>query len=218
MKKKVLVVLAGCGVRDGSEIQESVVTLLALDRAGVEAVCAAPNITSSQCVDHFRGTVTQESRNVLTESARIARGEIVPLGQIKPAEIDAVVLPGGLGVATNLSNFHTAKEEATVEPTLKNLLLTVQAAGKPLGFLCLAPVIAAILFGAQGLRYTIGDDEELAAKLARYGAQHVNCAPTDAVTDAKLKIVTTPAFMLAERLSELETGVDKLVSELLKLA
>lgn len=218
MKKKVLVVLAGCGVRDGSEIQESVVTLLALDRAGVEAVCAAPNITSSQCVDHFRGTVTQESRNVLTESARIARGEIVPLGQIKPAEIDAVVLPGGLGVATNLSNFHTAKEEATVEPTLKNLLLTVQAAGKPLGFLCLAPVIAAILFGAQGLRYTIGDDEELVAKLARYGAQHVNCAATDAVTDAKLKIVTTPAFMLAERLSELETGVDKLVSELLKLA
>lgn len=217
MKKKVLVVLAGCGVRDGSEIHESVVTLLALDRAGADVVCAAPNIVSAQCVDHFRGTVNQERRNVLAESARIARGQIIPLGQVKLEEIDAVVIPGGLGVATNLSNFNTAKEAATVEPTLKNLLLAAHAAGKPLGFLCLAPILAAILFGAQGLRYTLGDDEELAATLSRFGAQHVKCAATGAVTDTKLKIVTTPAYMLAERLSELEAGVTQLVSELLKL-
>ena len=218
MKKKVLVVLAGCGVRDGSEIQESVVTLLALDRAGVDVVCAAPNIVSAQCVDHFRGTVNLERRHVLAESARIARGQIIPLGQVKLEEIDAVVIPGGMGVTTNLSNFNSEKKAATVEPTLKNLLLSLHAAGKPLGFLCLAPILAAILFGAQSVRYTVGDDEELAETLARYGAQHVKCAATDAVTDAKLKIVTTPAFMLAERLSELEAGVTQLVSELLKLA
>ena len=204
MKKKVLVVLAVA--ESGWPEIRNLVTSGALGR------CERGSSSSNP------GTVNQERRNVLAESARIARGQIIPLGQVKLEEIDAVVIPGGLGVATNLSNFNTAKEAATVEPTLKNLLLAAHAAGKPLGFLCLAPILAAILFGAQGLRYTLGDDEELAATLSRFGAQHVKCAATGAVTDTKLKIVTTPAYMLAERLSELEAGVTQLVSELLKLA
>lgn len=217
-KKRILVILSGCGVKDGSEIQESVLTLLALDRAGAETLCAAPNIMSTLCVDHFRGTKTNETRNVLTESARIARGHIIPLSQVELDQIDGIILPGGLGAACNLSDFAYTQDQITIEPELQKLLLAAHQKGKPLGFICIAPVIAATLFGSEGIRYTLGNDQELAARFAKNGAEHINCPPSEAVTDEKLKIVTTPAFMLAESLAEAEPGITQLVNEVLKLA
>ena len=218
MKKRVLVILSGCGVRDGSEIHEATLTLLALDRAGAEICCAAPDIPQTQCVDHFRGTAAKESRNVLTESARIARGKIVPLAQVDLSGIDAIILPGGLGAATNLCDFALTSGSITVEPSVKNILLDAQAAGKPLGFICIAPVIAATLFGSMGVRYTIGRDQGIAARLASTGAVHVETAVTETAVDPRLKIVSTPAYMLAGRISEVEAGVSALVRDVLKMA
>ena len=218
MKKRVLVILSGCGVRDGSEIHEATLTLLALDRAGAEICCAAPDIPQTQCVDHFRGTAAKESRNVLTESARIARGKIVPLAQVDLSGIDAIILPGGLGAATNLCDFALTSGSVTVEPSVKEILLDAQAAGKPLGFICIAPVIAATLFGSMGVRYTIGRDQGIAARLASTGAVHVETAVTETAVDSRLKIVSTPAYMLAGRISEVEAGVSALVNDVLKMA
>ena len=218
MKKRVLVILSGCGVRDGSEIHEATLTLLALDRAGAEICCAAPDIPQTQCVDHFRGIAAKESRNVLTESARIARGKIVPLAQVDLSGIDAIILPGGLGAATNLCDFALTSGSVTVEPSVKEILLDAQAAGKPLGFICIAPVIAATLFGSMGVRYTIGRDQGIAARLASTGAVHVETAVTETAVDPRLKIVSTPAYMLAGRISEVEAGVSALVSDVLKMA
>lgn len=218
MKKRVLVILSGCGVRDGSEIHEATLTLLALDRAGAEICCAAPDIPQTQCVDHYRGVSVREDRNVLTESARIARGKIIPLAQVDLSQIDAIILPGGLGAATNLCDFALKSGNVTVEPSVKNILLDAQAAGKPLGFICIAPVIAATLFGSMGVRYTIGTDQGIAARLASTGAVHVETTVTEAAVDPRLKIVSTPAYMLAGRISEVEAGVTALVRELLKMA
>ena len=218
MKKRVLVILSGCGVRDGSEIHEATLTLLALDRAGAEICCAAPDIPQTQCMDHFRGTAAKESRNVLTESARIARGKIVPLTQVDLSQIDAVILPGGMGAATNLCDFALTLGSVTVEPSVKKILLDAQAAGKPLGFICIAPVIAATLFGSMGVRYTIGRDQGIAARLASTGAVHVETAVTETAVDPRLKIVSTPAYMLAGRISEVEAGVSALVRDVLKMA
>lgn len=218
MKKRVLVILSGCGVRDGSEIHEATLTLLALDRAGAEICCAAPDIPQTQCVDHYRGVSVREDRNVLTESARIARGKIVPLAQVDLSQIDAIILPGGMGAATNLCDFALTSGSVTVEPSVKNILLDAQAAGKPLGFICIAPVIAATLFGSMGVRYTIGTDQGIAARLASTGAVHVETTVTEAAVDPRLKIVSTPAYMLAGRISEVEAGVTALVRELLKMA
>ena len=218
MKKRVLVILSGCGVRDGSEIHEATLTLLALDRAGAEICCAAPDIPQTQCVDHFRGTAAKENRNVLTESASIARSKIVPLTQVDLSGIDAIILPGGLGAATNLCDFALTSGSITVEPSVKNILLDAQAAGKPLGFICIAPVIAATLFGSMGVRYTIGRDQGIAARLASTGAVHVETAVTETAVDPRLKIVSTPAYMLAGRISEVEAGVSALVSDVLKMA
>lgn len=217
-RERVLVVLSGCGVRDGSEIQESVVTLLALDRAGAKVTCAAPDIPSFQCIDHYRKVPIRETRNVLTESARIARGQITPLEKVSLNDIDAIIIPGGLGAATNLCNFANTQREITVEPTLKKLLLEAQAAGKPLGFICIAPVIAATLFGDKGLRYTLGGVMDVADRLTPSGAVHVDCKPEEAVVDEQLKIASTPAYMTAEHISQIEVGITKLVEAVLRLA
>ena len=218
MKKRVLVILSGCGVRDGSEIHEATLTLLALDRAGAEICCAAPDIAQTQCVDHFLGTTAKESRNVLTESARIARGRIVPLPQADLSQIDAIILPGGMGAATNLCDFALTSGSVTVEPSVKKILLDAQAAGKPLGFICIAPVIAATLFGSMGVRYTIGNDQGIVSRLSSTGAVHVETPVTGTAVDTRLKIVSTPAYMLAKRISEVEAGVSALVSDVLKMA
>ena len=217
--KKVAVILSGCGVFDGAEIHESVLTLLALDRANARVICAAPDMVQSHVVDHLtRQPAPGETRNVLVESARIARGDIVPLSRLNPAEFDAVILPGGFGAAKNLCTFALVGADFTILPELAAVLQAFHKAGKPIGLACIAPAIAAKLFASEGVEFTIGNDAGTADALARAGARHVNCSVHNLVVDRRLKIVTTPAYMLATRITEAEAGINKLVQAVLDLA
>jgi enhancing lycopene biosynthesis protein 2 len=217
--KKVALILSGCGVFDGAEIHESVLTLLALDRANAQVVCAAPDIPQHHVINHLTGQpATGESRNVLVESARIARGKIIPLARLDVRDVDAVILPGGFGAAKNLCDFALAGERFGVHEQVAAVLQAAHKLGKPIGFVCIAPAIAAKLFGAEQVEFTIGTDEGTARALSSSGAAHVNCNVFNAVVDRRLKIVSTPAYMLAGRITEAEAGINKLVQAVLDMA
>lgn len=216
--KKVAVILSGCGVYDGAEIHEAVLTLLALERAGAQALCAAPDIAQREVINHQSGTAQEdEFRNVLEESARIARGEIKQLSELRPNDMDALVFVGGFGVAKNLSSFASDGAEFDVDPMVRDLIEEVHAAGKPLGFMCIAPVLAAAVLGSKKIRLTIGHDRDTAAKIEDRGAIHTPCDADSAVVDRDNKIVTTPAYMEAQTLLQAEAGINKLVDSLLEL-
>ncbi len=218
MKKKIGVVLSGCGVYDGSEIHEAVFTLLAIDRYGAEAVCMAPN-AEFPCVNHLTGQNAEGTRNALVEGARIARGKIRDMAEVTAADIDALIFPGGFGAAKNLCDFGVKGAEAEVLPELLRLLKEVMAAKKPIGAICIAP---ALLAAALGREYapllTIGTDEGTAAAINRTGSNHVNCPVTEFVVDEKNRIVSTPAYMLASRISEAYEGIDKAVKKVISMA
>lgn len=217
--KKVAVILSGCGVFDGAEIHESVLVLLALDRSQAEIICAAPDVLQHHVINHLTGQpVPQDQRNVLVESARIGRGQIVPLSQLKVAELDAVIVPGGFGAAKNLCSFALAGSDFTVQPQVAACLQMAHQAGKPIGLACIAPAIAARLFGSKGVEFTIGTDTGTAQALTTSGGTHVTCNVFNVVVDRKLKIVTTPAYMLATRITEAEAGINKMVQAVLEMA
>ena len=215
---KVGVCLSGCGVFDGSEIQEAVLTLLALDQAGVQAVCMAPNI-EVETVNHLTKQGTGERRNVLVESARIARGEIRDLALVHAAEIDALILPGGFGAAKNLCSFAFDGAECRVNSEVERLVNEVLDAGKPVGAMCIAPALLARILGNRGAesRVTIGNDPETSAAIGAMGIQHQNCPVTCHVSDEKLKVVTTPAYMLGRGPADVWQGISALVSEVLRM-
>ena len=213
------VLLSGCGVFDGAEIHESVIALLALDRAGARAVCTAPNVDQMHVVNHRTGEPTDERRNVLDEAARIARGEITDLAELAADDLDALLLPGGFGAAKNLSDFAVAGGLATVHPEVTRILREMLAARKPIGVICIAPaVLAAVLRDAgEACQLTIGDDADTADALATMGVHHVRCGVADVCVDRERRVVSTPAYMLAGRISEAAAGIDKLVATLLEL-
>lgn len=215
---KVGVVLSGCGVFDGSEIYESVITLLALDRAGAEVVAAAPDV-DLDVVDHYTGQATGEKRNVLVESARIVRGQIKPLARLGAHEIDALIFPGGFGAAKNLCDFAVKGAEATAIPEVARIVREVHAAGKPIGAICIAPAVLASAFEGEKLKpsLTIGNDADTAAGLEAKGARHVVCPVREFVVDEENRLVTTPAYMLAERMDEAAEGIEKLVAAVLTM-
>jgi len=216
---KVGVCLSGCGVYDGSEIQEAVFTLLALDRAGAEAVCMAPDIELDE-VDHLTGENTGRKRHVLRESARICRGEIKPVSRVSADEIDALVLPGGFGAAKNLSNFAEAGPAATLEPSLAELARQVVGAGKPLGAICIAPALAALLFKERegAVRLTIGNDPGTAAALEKLGAVHQEKEVDQICFDEEHRVVSTPAYMLGPGPARVWQGIEALVDKVVELA
>ncbi len=217
--RKVAVILSGCGVFDGAEIHESCAALLALHRAGAEAVVCAPAGPQMHVMNHLAGEpAAEESRDILVESARIARGQIKPLADLDPATVDAVLLPGGFGAAKNLCNFATDGNTCTVHPEVESFLRRAREAGKPLGAMCIAPVVLARVFGADlKLRLTIGNDPATADLVNRMGAEHVDCAADDIVVDEPNRIVTTPAYMLAGDIGEVFDGAAKFVAKLLAL-
>jgi enhancing lycopene biosynthesis protein 2 len=218
-KKRIGVVLSGSGVQDGSEIHEAVLTLLALDRAGAEAVCMAPDRDQAGVVDHQTGKVVKETRNMLTEGARIARGNIRNMADVDPGTLDGVILPGGYGAAKNLSTFAADGADAKVDPDVRKLLTALRQKGKPIAVLCISPVVVAALFGSEiHPEVTIGDDAGTAAALEAMGAKHRKAAATEVVVDAKHKIVSTPCYMYDSRVSEVAEGIEKAVKELLALA
>jgi enhancing lycopene biosynthesis protein 2 len=215
---KVGVVISGCGVYDGAEIHECVLTLLALDRAGAEAVCFAPDMEQMHVVNHLTGEMSPgERRNVLVESARIARGKVQDLARARAVDLDALILPGGFGAAKNLCDFSTKGAECVVHAELVRIIVEMHHAGKPIGAICIAPAILSKALGSLGPRLTIGTDEGTASALERMGAKHEACPVTEFVTDEEHKIVTTPAYMLAGRISDAAEGIEKLVREVLRL-
>ncbi len=217
--KRVGVVLAGCGFLDGAEIQEATLTLLYLDRRGARVTAMAPDVEQMHVVDHARGEpASGERRAVLAESARIVRGKIVDLATVEAKDLDALILPGGYGAAKNLCTFAVDGTRMKVNPEVERLVRGVKLAGKPLGFICIAPVIAAKLLGELEPKLTIGDDRETARAIEAFGARHVDCKVDQIVVDEKLKIVSTPAYMLGPSIAPVAAGIEKLVSAVLEMA
>ncbi|MBS0975430.1 isoprenoid biosynthesis glyoxalase ElbB [Serratia rubidaea] len=214
--KQVGVVLSGCGVYDGTEIHEAVLTLLALDRAGAQAVCFAPDKPQLHVINHLSGDETGEQRNVLTESARIARGQVQPLSAARAEQLDALIVPGGFGAAKNLSSFATQGAECEVDDDLARLTREMHKANKPIGFMCIAPSLLPKLLDQQ-VRLTIGNDPDLGEVIDTMGGEPVICPVDDIVVDGEHKVVTTPAYMLAQSIGEAASGIDKLVSRVLDL-
>jgi enhancing lycopene biosynthesis protein 2 len=199
-------------VYDGSEIQEAVFTLLAIDRCGAQAVCLAPDMELDE-VNHLTGQPTGAKRNVLVESARIARGKIRNIAEVKAADLDAVIFPGGFGAAKNLCNFAVKGADAAIHPEVARLLREMAAAKKPIGAICIAPALIAATLGRElKPQLTIGNDQGTAAAIAATGSTHVDCPVTEFVVDRDNRIVSTPAYMLAERISETAEGIEKTVT------
>jgi len=217
MKKKIGVVLSGCGVRDGSEIHEAVLTLLAIDRNGAEAVCMAPNMEFPE-VNHLTMKETGAKRNVLEESARIARGNIRDIRDVKAADLDAVIFPGGFGAAKNLCDFAEKGAEAAINPEVARLMREMAGAGKPIGAICIAPALVAAALGKEyAPKLTIGNDAGTAAAINQTGSRHVECPVREFVVDRKNRIVSTPAYMLAKSIGETAEGIEKTVKALIDL-
>lgn len=217
MSKKVAVILSGCGVYDGTEIHESVLTLLRLSQQGAQVQCFAPDKPQMHVINHLTGEETDEQRNVLVESARIARGEVKDVRVLKAADFDAVILPGGFGAAKNLSDFAVKGADCTIDADVLAAIGQFRDAKKPIGLMCIAPALSARIFG-EGVQCTIGNDEGTAQAIEAMGASHQVCTVDKVVFDAGNCLVTTPAYMLAQSIAEAATGISALVDKVLELA
>ena len=216
MSKKIAVILSGCGVYDGAEIHESVITLLRLDQRGAQVQCFAPDIAQLHVINHLTGEEMPESRNVLVESARIARGDVKDIREANAEDFDALIVPGGFGAAKNLSNFASEGAGCSLNPQVLALAEAFVEAGKPLGLICISPALAAKIYG-PGVTCTIGNDTDTAAALDKMGAHHQECTVEDIVEDTARKLVSTPAYMLGKNISEVASGINKLVDRVLEL-
>jgi enhancing lycopene biosynthesis protein 2 len=217
---RVGVCLAGSGHRDGSEIHESTLTLLALDQAGAQIVCFGPTEDQPHVIDHCTGNVVEgQSRNMLVEAARIARGDIKDIANVHAAELDAVVFPGGLGAAKCLSTFASDGAQCSVLPEVSRLIGEMIDAGRPIGAICIAPAMLTRVLGQRSIkaRVTIGNDPKVAAAIGEMGGDHHECPVDSCIVDREHKVVTTPAYMLANGPAEVYSGVRQLVTELLQL-
>lgn len=213
---KIAVVLSGCGFKDGAEINESVFTLLSLSLEGVDYQCFAPDILQTQVIDHLSGKVMPESRNILIEAARIARGKIKPLSEADANDYAGVIFPGGFGAATNLCDFASNGANMQVNAEVIQFAKQFIATKKPLGLLCIAPVLAPKI--CDNAIVTVGNDENVVAAINIMGGQHEECEVTEYVHDKANNIVSTPAFMLSENLTEVFTGIKACVDKVIQLA
>ncbi len=210
---KVGVIRSGCGVFDGSELHEAAATLIALAQHGIEYQCMAPD-REFDVIDHRTQDPTGEKRNVLSEAARIARGEILDLKDVKGAEYDAFFLPGGFGAAKNLCTFAMKGADCEVDPQVERVLNEANNAGKPIGFICIAPALGAKVFGSKGVKVTIGHDAGTAAAVSQTGATHVEADAEQIVIDEDHNIVSTPAYMEAQNPAQVFTGISALVENI----
>ena len=215
--KKVAVILSGCGVYDGSEIHEAVLTLLAIEQNGASYRCFAPNIAQHHVINHLTGEVSDsESRNVLVESARIARGDIEDLSELQEQNFDALIVPGGFGAAKNLCNFALDADNYQVNPQVLTACQAFAKVDKPAGYMCIAPSMLPLIY-PKGVQGTIGTDKDTAAFIEAKGLVHNNCNVGDVVVDPAHKLVSTPAYMLATSLTEASLGINNLVKNVLAL-
>ncbi len=218
MRHKIGIILSGCGFQDGSEIHESVLAMLALSQQGHDLIFAAPEHSQVRVVNHLSGERAQEEeRNVLIESARIARGDIEEISLLKADDIDALVIPGGFGAKANLSTFARDGVSMEVEPKLQALIKSMYLSKKPIAAICIAPVILAKALGEFGIEITIGDDQDIASTLEKMGVRHVKCSADRCVVDHKHKIITTPAYMIGKNIADIYPGITQAMLELGKL-
>lgn len=219
MAPRIGVVLSGSGVHDGSEITEAVSILVALDRRGAQIICMAPDVPQHHTINHLTRKPTGERRNVLEEAARIARGKVRDLATVTADDVDGLVFPGGFGAAKNLCSFTTDGAQCRVDDQVSRLTRAVHAAGKPIGLACIAPVIAARLFGESRHkpRVTIGTDVGVAKAIAAMGGEHQDTGPTDVYVDEANKLVTTPCYMNDVGPWTVFQGADRMVEAVLRL-
>jgi len=214
---KIGVLLSGCGVNDGSEIHETVITMLALDRADVETHLMAPNIDQMHVINHYTGQEMDEFRNVLVESARIARGDIKDMAEVTGGDLDALIIPGGFGVAKNLSDYAMSGAECSINPDVYRLVSEMVLLKKPIGAICIAPAMMAKILAEQNrsATMTIGKDKSTAKDMQAMGSTHKECPVEEMVIDEENNIVTTPAYMDAKNISEAAEGIEKLVKQII---
>jgi len=213
--KKIAVVLSGCGVYDGSEIHEATLTLLAIKKLGADYEIFAPDIDQHHVINHVTGKEMNEKRNVLVESARIARGKIKDLSDFKASAFDGIIFPGGFGAAKNLSNYAFKGSHSIVNTEVKKAITNMASAHKPIGALCIAPVLLANVLGNVTL--TIGQDNNTEKDLTKMGATHINTQPCEVVVDNKNKIVTTPCYMLESSIVQIAESAENVVKEMIKM-
>ncbi|MCH7657765.1 MAG: isoprenoid biosynthesis glyoxalase ElbB [Bacteroidetes bacterium] len=213
--KKFAVILSGNGVFDGSEIHEATMALYSIMKNGGEYEIFAPDIKQHHVINHITGKEMNETRNVLIESARIARGNIKSLKEFKEGDFDAIVFPGGLGVAKNLCSFAFDNVDCTVNPEVEKVIKDMAAAGKPIGSLCISPVLISKVLG--NITVTIGQDSGTAESIEKLGATHKNTGHGDVVVDEAHKIVTTPCYMLDANIVQIAEGADAVVKAIFKL-
>jgi enhancing lycopene biosynthesis protein 2 len=215
--KKVAVILSGCGVYDGSEIHESVLTLLAIEQNNASYRCFAPNIQQHHVINHLTGEVSDnEKRNVLVESARIARGDVEDLSELREQDFDALIVPGGFGAAKNLCSFALDGDNYQINEQVLSACQAFAKADKPAGYMCIAPVMLPLIY-PKGVQGTIGKDAEIASLINAKGLIHNDCNVEDVVIDQAHKLVSTPAYMLATSLTEASAGINNLVKNVLAL-
>lgn len=212
--KKFAVVLCGCGCYDGSEIHESVMTLLAIDRNECQYSIFAPDADQYHVINHYTKQATNEKRNMLAEAARIARGDIQPLTALKAGDFDAVVFPGGFGAAKNLFTYALEGTNAVVIPEVERVVREFHAAHKPIGALCIAPVMIAKILG--NITITVGVDEKTIADVESFGAKHVNTQQTEVIADKENKVFTTPCYMLPATIGDIADCADNLIKAILE--
>lgn len=214
---KIGVLLSGCGVYDGSEIHEAVLVMLALDRAGADIFCMAPDVQQRDVVNHVTGKPMDEARNVLVESARIARGNITDIAAVTAADMDGLIIPGGFGAAKNLSDFAVQGQAATVHPQVQRLLNELVSTGKPMGAVCIAPATLTKALAGKSPEVTIGNDPATATAIEAMGGQHRTCTVDMIHVDTRNKVVSTPAYMLGPGIKDVAVGIEKLVNKILDL-
>jgi enhancing lycopene biosynthesis protein 2 len=223
MSKKIAVVLAGCGRADGSEIHESVSVLIHLSRKGWAYSCFAPDAPQAEVTNHATGKAMPggQTRNMMVEAARISRGQIAPIDRLGTADFDALVVPGGFGAAKNLCNFASKGADCDVLPDLERIIHGFHKSQKPMAFCCIAPVIVARVLGTRsggpGCMVTVGNDAATSEAIRTMGSSHAGRGVTEACTDLKNKVVTTPAYMYDARPHEVFDGIGKMVDDLATL-
>lgn len=209
---KVAVILAGCGHKDGAEIREAVLSLLALDRFGAEVECFAPDIDQHDVINHLTGKETKETRNVLVEAARIARGKIRALSELKPEAFDALMLPGGFGAAKNWSDIAFKGKNGKVIEPMKKVIQAFHKQQKPIGAVCIAPAVLAAALNGKHPLVTIGKDQD--GLIAGLGGQHQDAKTTEVAIDENNRLITAPAYMSDAKIADVATGIEKVVAEL----
>ena len=216
---KVGIVLSGCGAQDGAEIHESVIALLALDRAGADVTIMTPDMNQFQVINHLTDEEMDTSRNILIESARIARGNVVDVATVTDDELDALIFPGGTGMAKNIFDYAMAGAECTIINDVQRLTMEILEAGKPLGAICIAPVMVAKILQKMGRngKVTGGCNEDISNDIQTMGIETESVGPGDIVIDEKNKIVTTPAYVEAQSIKEAAEGIEKLVDKVLEM-